>query len=67
MPILSVIPDLTVESIVPVVSLQMFFFAAFAFAAALGFGLYAMRYTVVDHYRKMEYTMREVRDETNAD
>jgi len=37
-----------------VMSLQMFFFAAFAFAAALAFGLYAMRYTVVDHYRKID-------------
>jgi POT family proton-dependent oligopeptide transporter len=31
---------------------QMYFFAAFAFAAALGFGLYAARYTLADHYRK---------------
>jgi POT family proton-dependent oligopeptide transporter len=37
-----------------VMSWQMFFFAAFAFLAALAFGLYAMRYTVVDHYRKIE-------------
>jgi POT family proton-dependent oligopeptide transporter len=29
----------------------MFFFAAFAFAAALGFGLYAKRYRMVDNYR----------------
>ncbi|MFC6839048.1 oligopeptide:H+ symporter [Xanthomonas theicola] len=29
----------------------MFFFAAFAFAAALMFGLYARRYRMVDHYR----------------
>jgi POT family proton-dependent oligopeptide transporter len=29
----------------------MFFFAIFAFAAALVFGLYARRYRVVDHYR----------------
>ena len=29
----------------------MFFFAAFAFLAALAFGLYARRYRVVDHYR----------------
>jgi len=34
-----------------VVSFQMFFFAAFAFIAALAFGLYAARYTLVDHYR----------------
>ena len=30
---------------------QMFFFAGFAFAAALAFGLVARRYKVVDHYR----------------
>jgi proton-dependent oligopeptide transporter, POT family len=30
----------------------MFFFAAFAFAAALAFGLYARRYQLVDHYRQ---------------
>lgn len=35
-----------------VISTQMFFFAAFAFAAAAAFGLYARQYTVVDHYRK---------------
>jgi POT family proton-dependent oligopeptide transporter len=37
-----------------VVSFQMFFFAAFAFVAALAFGLYAARYTLLDHYRKTE-------------
>jgi POT family proton-dependent oligopeptide transporter len=37
-----------------VVSLQMFFFAAFAFVAALAFGLCASRYPLVDHYRKAE-------------
>ncbi len=31
---------------------QMFFFAAFAFAAALAFGLVARTYRVADHYRK---------------
>jgi POT family proton-dependent oligopeptide transporter len=31
---------------------QMFFFAAFAFAAALVFGLVARSYPVADHYRK---------------
>ena len=31
---------------------QMFFFAAFAFAAALGFGFVASTYPVADHYRK---------------
>jgi POT family proton-dependent oligopeptide transporter len=35
-----------------VMSFQMFFFAAFAFLAALAFGLYALRYTLADHYRK---------------
>ncbi|MBS0664409.1 MAG: MFS transporter [Verrucomicrobia bacterium] len=34
-----------------VTAFQMFFFAAFAFAAALAFGLVARRYPVVDHYR----------------
>jgi POT family proton-dependent oligopeptide transporter len=29
----------------------MFFFAGFAFLAALAFGLYARRYRTVDHYR----------------
>ena len=33
-------------------SFQMFFFAVFAFAAALAFGLYVRRYVLVDHYRK---------------
>ncbi len=36
-----------------VTAFQMFFFAAFAFVAALAFGLYAMRYRVADHYRKI--------------
>ncbi|WP_373049114.1 POT family MFS transporter [Vulgatibacter sp.] len=30
---------------------QMFFFAGFAFLAAVAFGLYAKRYKMVDHYR----------------
>jgi POT family proton-dependent oligopeptide transporter len=30
----------------------MFFFAAFAFAAAIAFGLYARRYPMQDHYRR---------------
>jgi POT family proton-dependent oligopeptide transporter len=33
-----------------VTSFLMFFFAAFAFAAALAFGLYALRYPMSDHY-----------------
>ena len=35
-----------------VTAFQMFFFALFAFAAALAFGLVARRYPVADHYRK---------------
>jgi POT family proton-dependent oligopeptide transporter len=35
-----------------VTAFQMFFFAGFAFAAALAFGLVARRYRVADHYRK---------------
>ncbi len=35
-----------------VVSFQMFFFAAFAFAAALAFGIYAARYPLSDYYRR---------------
>ena len=35
-----------------VTAFQMFFFAVFAFAAALAFGLMARSYPVVDHYRK---------------
>jgi proton-dependent oligopeptide transporter, POT family len=37
-----------------VMSFQMFFFAAFAFVAALAFGVYAARYPLADHYRKAE-------------
>ena len=40
------------QSGVSVMGFQMFFFAAFAFAAALAFALYAARYPLVDHYRK---------------
>ena len=35
-----------------VTAFQMFFFAGFAFAAALAFGLVARSYRVVDHYRQ---------------
>ena len=35
-----------------VTAFQMFFFAVFAFAAALAFGLVARTYPIVDHYRK---------------
>lgn len=34
-----------------VTAFQMFFFAGFTFVAAAAFGLYAMRYRMVDHYR----------------
>jgi POT family proton-dependent oligopeptide transporter len=34
-----------------VTAFLMFFFAGFAFLAALGFGLYARTYPSVDHYR----------------
>jgi POT family proton-dependent oligopeptide transporter len=34
-----------------VMAFQMYFFAAFAFVAALAFGWYAMRYRMVDNYR----------------
>ena len=33
-------------------SFQVFFFAGFAFVAALAFGVYAARYPLADHYRK---------------
>jgi proton-dependent oligopeptide transporter, POT family len=37
---------------VGVMTFQMFFFAGFAFLAALAFGVYASRYKPADHYRK---------------
>jgi len=37
---------------VEITAFQMFFFAVFAFAAALAFGLVARSYPVADHYRK---------------
>lgn len=37
-----------------VTAFQMFFFAAFAFAAAFAFGMVAQRYPLADHYRKAE-------------
>ncbi len=36
-----------------VTATQMFFFAAFAFAAAAAFGLYARSYRLADHYRRV--------------
>jgi POT family proton-dependent oligopeptide transporter len=38
---------------VEITAFQMFFFAAFAFAAALAFGLVARSYPLADHYRKV--------------
>jgi POT family proton-dependent oligopeptide transporter len=35
-----------------ITAFQMFFFAGFAFAAALAFGLVARTYPLADHYRK---------------
>jgi POT family proton-dependent oligopeptide transporter len=40
------------QSGIGVMSFQMFFFAAFAFVAALAFALYAARYPMADHYRQ---------------
>jgi POT family proton-dependent oligopeptide transporter len=37
-----------------VAAFQMFFFAVFAFAAALAFGVVARTYPFVDHYRRLE-------------
>jgi POT family proton-dependent oligopeptide transporter len=37
---------------ISVTAFQMFFFAGFAFLAAVAFGLYAKRYPVADHYLK---------------
>ena len=42
------------QSGIGVMSFQMFFFAGFAFLAALAFGVYAARYPLADHYRKPE-------------
>ena len=36
-----------------ITTFQMYFFAAFAFAAALAFGLCARSYKTVDHYRRV--------------
>jgi POT family proton-dependent oligopeptide transporter len=35
-----------------ITAFQMFFFAVFAFGAAAAFGLFALRYRAVDHYRR---------------
>lgn len=45
----------TIESMgIGVMSFQMFFFAGFAFVAALAFAWYAGRYPLTDHYRKAD-------------
>jgi POT family proton-dependent oligopeptide transporter len=41
----------TLEANVPSKTFHMFFFAAFAFAAAIAFKLYTRRYTMLDNYR----------------
>jgi len=48
----SAVIDLIKSSGFGVTAFQMFFFAAFAFVAALAFGLVARTYPVADHYRK---------------
>jgi len=42
------------ETGLSVTAFLMFFFAAFAFVAAIAFGLYARTYKMVDHYRKTD-------------
>jgi proton-dependent oligopeptide transporter, POT family len=41
------------QSGISTIAFQMFFFAAFAFAAALAFHLVARRYRMVDNYRRV--------------
>jgi POT family proton-dependent oligopeptide transporter len=48
----AVVTDFIASTGFGVTAFQMFFFAAFAFAAALVFGLVARTYRVADHYRK---------------
>jgi POT family proton-dependent oligopeptide transporter len=48
----SVVTDFIKSTGFGVAAFQMFFFAAFAFAAAAVFGLVARGYRVADHYRK---------------
>ncbi len=48
----AVVTDFIASTGFGVTAFQMFFFAAFAFAAALAFGLVARTYRVADHYRK---------------
>ena len=45
------VTDFTAGTGFGVTAFQMFFFAAFAFLAALAFGLVARRYRVADYYR----------------
>ncbi len=47
------VTDLIASTRFGVTAFQMFFFAAFAFVAALTFGVVARSYRVVDHYRKV--------------
>ncbi len=47
----SAVTDFIASTGFGVTAFQMFFFAAFAFGAALVFGLVARRYRVADHYR----------------
>jgi POT family proton-dependent oligopeptide transporter len=44
--------DFIKSSGLEITAFQMFFFAIFAFAAALAFGLVARSYPLADHYRK---------------
>ena len=48
----AVVIDLIKSSGFGLIAFQMFFFALFAFLAALAFGLVARSYPVADHYRK---------------
>ena len=47
----STVTDFIASTGFGITAFQMFFFAGFAFAAALAFGLVARKYPVVDHYR----------------
>jgi len=49
----NLVTDVIASSGFGVTAFQMFFFAGFAFAAALAFGLVARSYPVADHYRKV--------------
>lgn len=49
----SVTAKITEWTALSATSFQMFFFAGFAFLAALAFGIYARRYVMVDNYRRV--------------